>query len=263
MELLCASSNQSKLDDYRRIAAKLTAASGSDEAQHMTNTEYVMAFSEELFGYDINILGLEDMGLTEVKKNIMAEETGMSLYENAAIKARAAFAEFKRPVFADDSGNWINGIGGPAVFTGRYAEDHKNIKRCLEQMDTLHNSFGDHECHPRKMTTTTVICLITEDGKEHYFSGSLEGRISNELTKEYYDSIDATKPAWINVLHPHLTFYNEHTRAKFQGKVFDEHGVLSTPPLSAFKNAMELYDDICPRRIALLNMLYWIRKGGI
>lgn len=262
MELLCATSNKSKLDDYRRIAAKLTAPVDSDAAKHMLSTEYETQFSEDLLGADVTIIGLNDIGINDVEKNMIAEETGMSLYENAAIKARAAFNIFRRSVFADDSGTWFNGIGAPGVFTGRYADDHKNIKKCLEQTDTLYNPYGLYNM--RGMTATTVICLIDNFGNEYFFSGSLEGHISNSITKEDYDKVDDTKPAWANVLYPHLKFYTERAKTEFTKKEFELAGPLGKPPITGFgEYSTELYDDICPRRIALLNMLCYIKEEGI
>lgn len=266
MEIVCATTNKSKLDDYRRIATKLTSKANPDEVIRMISSEYYTRFAEELIGREVSILGLDDIldfdGDISIPK---VAETGMSLYENAGIKARAAYNALgkRRTVFADDSGNWINGIGGPAVFTGRYAEDRKNIKRCLEQMDTLENAFSNIHAEDRKITTTTVICMITCDGEEHYFSGSLEGRISRSICKDDYDSIDDTKPAWANILYPHFKFCSSISESAFAKRAFKTGK--REPAINMFgpDDAIVLYDDICPRRIALLNMLCWIQREGI
>lgn len=252
MELVFSSSNESKLGDYRRIAARLTAKADSDEVRRMKNVEYVMRFSDDLFGFNINILCPTDIGATIED----VAETGMSLYENAGIKARAAYNILKRPVFADDSGNWINGIGGPAVFTGRYAEDRKNIKKCLEQLDTVYDTYSNTGAHTSEVITTTVICLITNDGKEHYFSGSLKGHIAWDLSKDDYENADDFEPGWTSILEPDLSFYTDEESARFTRRIYAGY----RPTMSAL--GQDIYDDICPRHMALLNMLNYIKTRG-
>ncbi len=57
------------------------------------------------------------------------EETGVTFYENALIKAKAVSEFFGEDVLADDSGLSVEVLGGaPGVYSARYAGDHGNDK---------------------------------------------------------------------------------------------------------------------------------------
>jgi XTP/dITP diphosphohydrolase len=99
------------------------------------------------------------------------EETGTTLRENAAIKARAVFKVTGTPVIADDSGLFINALGGlPGVHSARYAEDDlSRIDKVLRELDGVKN---------REAQFRTVICFINEYGIEEYFNGYVSGEIA-------------------------------------------------------------------------------------
>ncbi len=120
--------------------------------------------------------GIEVVGLSDLSIHEDIEETGSTLEENSAIKARYVFDRYKMPVFADDSGLEVNALNGdPGVITARYAgperDNQKNIELLLKNLE----KFNDKTAQFR-----TVITLIL-DGKETQFEGIVVGEIQNEL----------------------------------------------------------------------------------
>src|SRR3990167_7409636 len=58
-------------------------------------------------GLDFEIQSPSDFGL----ENIDVEEKGVTLEENAKIKARAYFGKVDMPILANDTGFWVEGEG--------------------------------------------------------------------------------------------------------------------------------------------------------
>jgi XTP/dITP diphosphohydrolase len=117
--------------------------------------------------------GVDCISLSETGIVSDPEETGKTLEENAAIKARAVFEKLKSPVIADDSGLFINALGGlPGVHSARYAEnDLARIEKVLKSLEGEQNRAAQFRC---------VICFIDENGSETLFSGAVEGEIAYE-----------------------------------------------------------------------------------
>ena len=100
-------------------------------------------------------------------------ETGLTLIENALIKARFVWQRFGQPCFADDSGLEVEALhGAPGVFSARYAGEEKsadkNMQKLLLEIENIPN---------RKACFKTVIALIV-DGKEFIFEGRVDGEIT-------------------------------------------------------------------------------------
>src|SRR5690242_8164065 len=103
-------------------------------------------------------------------------ETGATLEENARIKARAVFEQFKLPTIADDTGLEVAALGGaPGVYTARYAGEaasyEDNYRKLIKELD------GKQD---RSAVFSTVICYINADGNERFFRGDVEGSITQE-----------------------------------------------------------------------------------
>ena len=113
-------------------------------------------FQELLSG--IKILTLKDVGFTGD-----VEETGSTTKENAEIKAKAIF-EFEKskglnyPVISDDSGLFVNSLGGePGVYSARYGGDHNsqsNRDKVLKNLSKKADRSAYFEC---------TICYIDEN----------------------------------------------------------------------------------------------------
>jgi XTP/dITP diphosphohydrolase len=116
------------------------------------------------------ILGLKEYGVFEE-----IPETGETLKENAAIKARYIYNKYKVNCFADDTGLEVESLhGAPGVFSARYAgpscDSNENNKKLLLELYDLEN---------RAARFKTVICLIL-NGEEYFFEGICEGLILKE-----------------------------------------------------------------------------------
>ena len=107
-------------------------------------------------------------------------ETGTTFEENALIKARAAREATGATVIADDSGLEVDALDGrPGVYSARYAgenaTDGENLSRVLADLaaasaESDGSGAGRYVC---------VIALI-DDGGEHLFRGTCEGRLIQE-----------------------------------------------------------------------------------
>jgi XTP/dITP diphosphohydrolase len=116
------------------------------------------------------IAGLSDLGFSDD-----IPETGSTLHENAAIKARFIYEKFAVPCFADDTGLMIEALNGaPGVYSARYAGDQRSASDNMEKV--LLSMAGELN---RNALFRTVICLILE-GHEHFFVGDAPGTIQRE-----------------------------------------------------------------------------------
>lgn len=117
-----------------------------------------------------NIKGIEEAGIIDE-----IEETGLTLQENALIKAKFAYDRLNKPCISDDSGLEVSALSGrPGVHSARFAglppDSEKNIKLLLSTMKGQEN---------RKAQFRTVICMIINN-TAYYFEGSIQGDITSE-----------------------------------------------------------------------------------
>lgn len=122
--------------------------------------------------HNIEISGLNDFGIM-----ISVNESGKTLEENAAIKARA-YTDLLPPdtiVIADDTGVEIDALGGePGIFVRRWKgyemEDEEIINYCLERMK-------DVTVTERGAQFRTVLAIAQKNQAIKYFDGILRGEI--------------------------------------------------------------------------------------
>lgn len=117
----------------------------------------------------------EIKNLQEVGFHEEVEETGLTLEENALLKARTVHKKTGKDCFADDSGLEVNILDrAPGVHSARYAgiptDSEKNMMKLLTHLE------GKPD---RSARFRTVIALIIE-GKEHLFEGEIWGHILHE-----------------------------------------------------------------------------------
>ncbi|WP_121808698.1 non-canonical purine NTP diphosphatase [Mucilaginibacter kameinonensis] len=142
-QLVFATNNRHKLDE---VSAKLNGA--------------------------IQLLTLHDIGCYDD-----IEETGTTFKANASIKSHHVYAEYKLNCFGDDSGLEIDALNGePGVYSARYAGTHGNHAANISKV--LDNLKGETN---RKARFRTVISLMW-NGDEHFFEGTVEGTIRQELS---------------------------------------------------------------------------------
>lgn len=99
-------------------------------------------------------------------------ENGLTLPENAIIKAEFVFKKTNKDCFADDTGLMVEALNGePGVYSARYAGtdkiDNNNMDLLLKNLSGIEN---------RKAKFVTAICLIYQ-GVQHMIEGELHGKI--------------------------------------------------------------------------------------
>ena len=123
-------------------------------------------------------LNIEVLSQKEAGTNIDIEENGSTYSENATLKATAIFNLKNIPVIADDSGLEIEFLSGkPGIYTARflgkdtpYQDKHKKI------LEMLKNAKDDE----RTARFICAICYIDENGEQHIFEETCEGKIAYE-----------------------------------------------------------------------------------
>ena len=117
------------------------------------------------------LVSLDDIGCTE---DIL--ETGITLEENALIKANYVFENYNYPCFADDTGLLVNALDGkPGVYSARYAGEQKNAADNIDKLLSELKFKSD-----RSARFETVIALRMADNTQ-MFRGIVSGEITNEV----------------------------------------------------------------------------------
>ncbi|WDF55637.1 non-canonical purine NTP diphosphatase [Mucilaginibacter sp. KACC 22063] len=137
-----------------------------------TNNRHKLDEVADKIGDKFKLLTLNDIGCTDD-----IEENGATFHANASIKSHHIFNKYRLDCFGDDSGLEIEALNGePGVYSARYAGKHgnhaANIKKVLDNLQGIEN---------RRARFITVISLIW-NGEEHFFEGTVEGTIRNELS---------------------------------------------------------------------------------
>jgi XTP/dITP diphosphohydrolase len=156
-ELLLATTNHHKLEEYRAI------------------------FSDLPF----HLLSLHDIHL-----DLEVEETGTTFAENARLKAQAYARASGMLTLADDSGLEIDALGGaPGIYSARFAGEEtsyeERFRLLLERLKGL----------PREQRTARFRCAIVLAEPSGYYQGvegTLEGVIADAPRGQYgfgYDPI--------------------------------------------------------------------------
>lgn len=133
-------------------------------------------------------LGFEIQSLLDLPAPIDIEETGTSFEENALIKARCIYEQLHIPVISDDSGLGVNAMNGePGIYSARFmgydtSYELKN-KAIIERVKQSDDKGAQFIC---------AIAYIEATGKEHVFTGVVEGSITETIIGEQgfgYDPI--------------------------------------------------------------------------
>lgn len=135
-----------------------------------THNNHKVKEIKEVFS-DVRILTLD-----ELNDEDEVAETGKTFAENAGLKARYYYRKYKIPVIADDSGLLVTALNDePGVHSARYSVTGSyadNNKLLLQRMNNITN---------RSAYFITVICFIDAKGQEKYFTGKIEGIITEQL----------------------------------------------------------------------------------
>ncbi len=127
-------------------------------------------FSDLLAGLPLNLVSLEDAGITAT-----VEETGETFQENAILKARAYASLSGLLTLADDSGLEVDALGGrPGVLSARYGSpdfsDSQRVELLLRELDGV-------PWEKRTARFKCVIAIAWPNGEVKTVVGVVEGVI--------------------------------------------------------------------------------------
>jgi len=128
----------------------------------------------------LNSENLKILSLIGVEEVPLIIEDGKTFEENAKIKARAYYNEFRIPVLADDSGLEVEQLlGAPGVISARYAGEDAS------DLDNNTKLLGELEKYPEPHNARFVCCAVYFDGKKYVTSyGHIDGKIIKERKGE-------------------------------------------------------------------------------
>lgn len=157
------------------------------------------------------------------------EETGNTLEENAARKARVICERYGYPAISDDSGLFVDALcGGPGVESARFAgpeqDPDKNIALLLEKLKGL-------PAEKRKAKFISVIALALPGGGMRIARGECAGEITSERRGTGGFGYDPVfKPDGLEKTFAELSMW-EKNRISHRGK--------------ALRNMKEIIAEIC------------------
>lgn len=115
------------------------------------------------------------LSLSDINCHDDIPETADTLEGNALIKARWVKEKYGYDCFADDTGLMVDALdGAPGVYSARFAGPQCNANDNMALLLEKLKGVAD-----RKARFVTVIALV-KDGKEHLFTGKVEGTIATE-----------------------------------------------------------------------------------
>ena len=132
-----------------------------------TNNKNKLIEVQKLLPKLIKVLSLKDIDCFEE-----IEETGVTLQENAILKADYITTNYKINCFADDTGLEVMSLHGePGVYSARYAGEDADSEKNMQKL--LINLKGKLS---RKAQFRTVI-VLNIDAKQYLFEGICKGEI--------------------------------------------------------------------------------------
>ncbi len=106
------------------------------------------------------------------------EESDVTLEGNALLKARAIVAATGHAAIADDTGLFVEVLGGrPGVCSARYAGENATYD---ENVTKLLDELSDVDDAARGAVFRTVVCVAYPSGASLCVQGALPGRITRE-----------------------------------------------------------------------------------
>jgi len=156
-KLLLATNNQAKVREYRSL---------------LHNLAY-------------ELVTLAEQGITTI-----VSEVGMSLEENARLKATVFAGESHLVALADDSGLEVDALGGePGRLSARYAGEGASDR---DRVNYLLSRLKGVPWEKRSACFRCVIAIATPDGEVEFCSGECRGFVTFEARGEYgfgYDPV--------------------------------------------------------------------------
>lgn len=120
--------------------------------------------------HGITPLSAADLGLPE------PIETGATFIANAELKARAAADAGKHPALADDSGLWVDALGGdPGIYSARWAGPSKDFRIAMARVEKELLAKGATDF------TARFVCALSiamPQGEIKSFEGEVHGKLT-------------------------------------------------------------------------------------
>jgi XTP/dITP diphosphohydrolase len=149
-KLLVASNNAHKVDEIKKILSDIK---------------------------DVKIVSLKDENIF-----IDIEETGVTLEENALLKAKEIHLVSGLPVISDDTGLFVSALNNePGIYSARYAGESATY---LDNCNKLISKLKKKDLSESPAYFKAVICYIDSSGKEKFFEGIINGKVSIEMRGE-------------------------------------------------------------------------------
>ncbi|NTU98983.1 RdgB/HAM1 family non-canonical purine NTP pyrophosphatase [Candidatus Falkowbacteria bacterium] len=144
------------------------------------NQGKIIEMKEILKGLPLEIISAEEAGVTEEPV-----EDGKTFAENALIKARYVASKTGEWSIADDSGLCIAALDNePGVHTARWGGE---AGQSVGLAQYALNRLGDKE--NRQAEFFSAVALVSPQGEEHVFQGSIAGAISDKLCGEAHPKL--------------------------------------------------------------------------
>ena len=120
--------------------------------------------------HGIEPIGVNELGLPE------PEETGATFVANAELKARAAADAGKHPALADDSGLWVNALGGdPGIYSARWAGPDKDFKIGMARVE---RELKKKNAQDLSAKFVCALSLAMPHGECRTFEGEVHGHLT-------------------------------------------------------------------------------------
>jgi|TARA_Y100000294_G_scaffold170882_1_gene183659 XTP/dITP diphosphohydrolase len=124
-------------------------------------------------------LPLEVLTLDQFPEIGEIEETGLTLLENAKIKAETVHRITHLPCLGDDTGLEVDALNGaPGVFSSRYAGENvsygDNVKKLLKEMESTPSG--------KRSARFRTVMFYTDGKRELYSEGEIKGFITENPT---------------------------------------------------------------------------------
>jgi XTP/dITP diphosphohydrolase len=125
--------------------------------------------------HGIEPLSAAELGLPE------PEETGSTFIANAELKARAAADAGHHPALADDSGLWVDALGGdPGIYSARWAGPSKDFRIAMERVEKELLAKGATDFSARFVCALSI-AMPPHNGNKGEIK-SFEGEVHGRLT---------------------------------------------------------------------------------
>jgi XTP/dITP diphosphohydrolase len=120
--------------------------------------------------HGIEPVSAKELGLPE------PEETGSTFAANAELKARAAADAGKHPALADDSGLWVNALGGdPGIYSARWAGPSKDFGAAMARVE---KELLEKKARDYSAKFVCALSLAMPHGEMQTFEGEIHGRLT-------------------------------------------------------------------------------------